>query len=219
MKRVKKSRFWTFCFSFLPGAAEMYMGFMNMGVSLLTLFFASIFVAYFIDMGPLLCVTCIIWFYSFFHARNMARLTNEELEQVEDVYVVDFERISTGRVKNVFANQKFLAWVFIIIGAYMLWKGFVSTVAFILPDGYFWKVGRLAELIERLILGAIIVWFGLKLVQGKKIELSNFSNQEVAVAEIKETQEVTEEVVKVELSKATEDKEGEENNGGKEENA
>ena len=101
----------------------------------------------------------------------------------------------------------------------MLWKGFVSTVAFILPDGYFWKVGRLAELIERLILGAIIVWFGLKLVQGKKIELSNFSNQEVAVAEIKETQEVTEEVVKVELSKATEDKEGEENNGGKEENA
>ena len=35
----KKSGFWTFVFSLLPGAAEMYMGFMKMGISLMGLFF------------------------------------------------------------------------------------------------------------------------------------------------------------------------------------
>ena len=37
----KKSGFWTFIFSLLPGAAEMYMGFMKMGVSLMGLFFGE----------------------------------------------------------------------------------------------------------------------------------------------------------------------------------
>ena len=34
MKQQKKSKFFTFMFSFIPGAAEMYMGFMKQGVSL-----------------------------------------------------------------------------------------------------------------------------------------------------------------------------------------
>ena len=38
MKTKKKNRFLTFCFSMLPGAAEMYMGFMKTGVSLMSLF-------------------------------------------------------------------------------------------------------------------------------------------------------------------------------------
>ena len=41
MKQKKKSRFLTFIFSFLPGAAEMYMGFMKNGFSLMMIFFLS----------------------------------------------------------------------------------------------------------------------------------------------------------------------------------
>ena len=41
MKTKKKSRFLTFCFSLLPGAGEMYMGFMRMGLSLMLLFILS----------------------------------------------------------------------------------------------------------------------------------------------------------------------------------
>ena len=44
MKTKKKSRFLTFCFSMLPGAGEMYMGFMRTGVSLMLLFFLSIYI-------------------------------------------------------------------------------------------------------------------------------------------------------------------------------
>ena len=35
MKTKKKNRFFTFIFSCMPGAGEMYMGFMNRGVSMI----------------------------------------------------------------------------------------------------------------------------------------------------------------------------------------
>ena len=42
MKTKKKSNFLTFCFSMMPGAAQMYMGFMKMGTSLMFLIFLII---------------------------------------------------------------------------------------------------------------------------------------------------------------------------------
>ena len=36
--KKKKNRFLLFCFSFLPGAGEMYLGFMKTGISLLSIF-------------------------------------------------------------------------------------------------------------------------------------------------------------------------------------
>ena len=49
MKQKKKSRFLTFIFSFLPGAAEMYMGFMKNGFSLMMIFFLSFIPAMLFD--------------------------------------------------------------------------------------------------------------------------------------------------------------------------
>lgn len=63
----KKSKGWTFIFSLLPGAGEMYMGFMKQGVSIMGLFFATIAVAATLNIGPLTIVLPIIWCYSFFN--------------------------------------------------------------------------------------------------------------------------------------------------------
>ena len=41
MKQKKKNKFFTFIFSLLPGAAEMYMGFMKNGLSMMVMFFIS----------------------------------------------------------------------------------------------------------------------------------------------------------------------------------
>ena len=48
----KKSGFLTFCFSLMPGAGEMYMGFMKQGVSIMAFFWLLIFLAAFFNMGP-----------------------------------------------------------------------------------------------------------------------------------------------------------------------
>ena len=45
----KKSGFWTFLFSWIPGAGEMYMGFMRMGISLMILFWGIIALAVFFN--------------------------------------------------------------------------------------------------------------------------------------------------------------------------
>ncbi len=40
----KKSRFWLFMWSLIPGAGDMYLGFMKMGISLMLGFMALIVV-------------------------------------------------------------------------------------------------------------------------------------------------------------------------------
>ena len=69
----KKSSLWRFFFSLIPGAGEMYMGFLKMGVSLMTLFIAIIFIASSLRLYALVVVDIIVWFYSFFHVHNLAR--------------------------------------------------------------------------------------------------------------------------------------------------
>ena len=74
----KKNSFWRLCFSFLPGAGEMYMGFMKMGISTMSLFMAVFFFAVTLEFGALMIVGLVIWFYSFFHVHNLASLPDEE---------------------------------------------------------------------------------------------------------------------------------------------
>ena len=41
----KKSKFFTFCCSLIPGAGEMYLGFLKQGISIMTTFFLIFVVA------------------------------------------------------------------------------------------------------------------------------------------------------------------------------
>lgn len=175
MKKQKKSRFWTFCLSFIPGAAEMYMGFMKAGLSLMTLFVAICFFAMALNIGPLLFIGCISWFYSFFHARNLASLTVEELEQMEDDYVIDIEAFMSKHMKqekwNQKWNQKRIAYVLIVIGGYILFHGAFSGLRLVMPDEFYYHVVILEELVLRSVIGLVIVYVGLRMIRGKKSEL------------------------------------------------
>lgn len=56
----RKSRFLTFVFSMLPGAGHMYMGFMKIGVSFMSVFFFLIFLSSWLNIGPLLYIAPLI---------------------------------------------------------------------------------------------------------------------------------------------------------------
>ena len=83
----KRNGFLRFCCSLLPGAGEMYMGFMKMGLSLMSMFFGIIVAASIFELGPLAVLAVIAWFYSFFHVHNLAGLSDEEFYAVEDDYL------------------------------------------------------------------------------------------------------------------------------------
>ena len=93
MKTKKKSKFMTFCFSFIPGGGQMYMGFMKTGLSLMLLFALTIIVASWTNQGALATICVVEWFYSFFYTNHLASLDDEEFSQVEDTYLFGLDSI------------------------------------------------------------------------------------------------------------------------------
>lgn len=171
MRKKKRNSFWTFCFSFIPGAVEMYMGFMKMGLSLMSLFFAVCFITAMLNVGPLLFVAVIAWFYGFFHARNMAGLSQEELDTTEDTYLLDFTPFLSDNMKNVIANQKAIAWCLVIVGIYLVWQSVFSAARWFLPWQAYDYVNAINDVLTRGIFGAAIIYIGYRLIKGKKMEL------------------------------------------------
>ena len=92
MKTKKKNRFLTFCFSLMPGAAEMYMGFMRTGTELMLFFLGMIMIPSFLGLEGLSILAVVIWAYGFFHANHLASLSDEEFAQVEDNDILGMEK-------------------------------------------------------------------------------------------------------------------------------
>ena len=83
----KKRGFWTFCFSLIPGAGEMYLGFMKRGVSMMCLFLGWFAFCGFTGFNIGMCLLPVMWFYSFFQVHNLVSLPDEEFYQQEDDYL------------------------------------------------------------------------------------------------------------------------------------
>ncbi len=66
MKNKRKSGFLLFWFSLLPGAGEMYLGFMRQGLSLMGLFWGIIALTAWLELGPFLLILPILFFTAFF---------------------------------------------------------------------------------------------------------------------------------------------------------
>ena len=130
----KKSGFLRFIFSLIPGAGEMYMGFMKQGVTLMVLFWGTIFFGGCLNVPLIMFPLPVIWAYSFFHVHNLAGLSDEEFYAQEDSLLFDWNLFGQIEPKK---GRKILAWVLIFIGVSVLWnfmKGMVFMV--LLGSGY-----------------------------------------------------------------------------------
>lgn len=172
MKQQKKGKFFTFIFSFLPGAAEMYMGFMKQGVSLMALFLLSL-------VGPLATrgmemlamVAIIIWFYGFFHARNLAAMPEEEFMELPDEFIWQgFLEERNFSVSNP-TLRKWGAGILIVFGAVLLWENFSQMIYNLIPE-YLWdELYPIVNRVPQVVVAVMIIWIGIKLMAGKKEEL------------------------------------------------
>ena len=175
--KKKKSRFLLFCFSFLPGAGEMYFGLMKTGISLLSIFAVSVMVTGYIQLGVLMFVPFVIWTYSFFHANNMGAMNDEEFRRMEDGYLFGFGEKESG-LKGFFAEKyrKAFAIILMVLGVTMLWQSFCRVLRHIFGSDFYFEyisryTGIISDDIPRVIVALVIIWFGVKLIRGKKEEL------------------------------------------------
>lgn len=173
MRAKKKNRFLTFCFSCLPGAAEMYMGFMKMGVSLMLLFFAVIMLATWLHQGVIVMIGVVIWFYGFFHANHLASLSDEDFNNVKDDYLLGMEEIPVAR-SMADKNYKWIAGILIFLGVCFLWNSMEDLLRDILPQMYqfiprmMWRIGNY---IPSFVIGLAIIYVGIRMISGKGASL------------------------------------------------
>ena len=129
MSPKKKTGFFAFVCSLIPGAAEMYMGYMKLGISIMFAFVLVFMIAGFgFGNEVLLFLDIMIWFYSFFHARNLVNTTEEEFLTLKDHYI--WEEFIDGEVQIVKADsvRRILAIALIVIGLGMLWGQMESII-------------------------------------------------------------------------------------------
>lgn len=181
----KKNKVWTFLFSLLPGAGEMYMGFMRQGISLMGLFFGLIFCGAFLDIGIIWIFLPIVWFYSFFNVHNINSLSDEEFYALEDEYIFP---LGQWFPKKKWGNQekKAVAIAMIVLGASILWVQAVEWIRYYirpwLPEGVDGLLISVFEALPQLVIAFALIVVGVKMIKGKKAQL----DQEEEPAKIEE---------------------------------
>lgn len=172
MKTKKKNRFFTFCVSCIPGAGEMYMGFMKMGLSMMLMFAFTIVAATWTQQGVIACFCVVEWFYCFFYANHLASLNDEEFDKIKDEYLFGLDALP-GSKAFVEKYHKWIAYGLIIIGISLLWGTMTDLLVSVLPEQYrfitrfMWRVGNY---IPSILIGCGIIFLGVKLIGGKKME-------------------------------------------------
>lgn len=172
--RRKKNGFLTFIWSFMPGAAEMYMGFMKCGLSLMALFLGSFALSAILPLhNVLLFVPVLVWFYSFFHARNLAACTEEMLQTMEDDFIWDsFGDGAKTRIGSP-TLRKWGATILIVIGVSMLWQNFRNVIVNLIPEKYWSMVWPFINNVPQLAISILIIAIGIGLIVGKKKEVKD----------------------------------------------
>ena len=180
MKQKKKNRFFTFIFSFLPGAAEMYMGFMKNGFSLMLCFlFPFALIVIYGGLDFLMPICAVMWFYGFFHARNYAGMDDMTFDAMTDKYIweefsdLNFSKVSGKTVK------KWIAAALIVIGAALIWDYFSSILYRLIPEGYWDDIYPALSNIPQVVISILMVIVGIRMIIGKKKELDDSSEVEV----------------------------------------
>lgn len=174
----KRNGFLTFCFSCLPGAGQMFLGFFKEGVSLMAVFFGVCLLVSWLSIDPLLFIIPIIWFYSFFDALNKNSLPDSDFEQLEDHYLFvngmeEFQGFSLSRYRLVAAV------LLILLGINLLCNNVIDIMAAFGFSLSYEIYQIFFHYVPQLIIAVVIIAVGVYLIIGKRKTLDqDLSNEE-----------------------------------------
>ena len=162
---MKKNLFFTFCFSFIPGAGQMYQTYMKRGLSFMILFGISIALMAIIG-SPIFAIPIpIILAYSFFDTYNIRQKLIDGIKE-EDKFLFnesDIEKIF-GRIDK-YKKNSFVGWVLIIIGTYLLLNSVLMPIINRLELHFIYNTLRmLMNYIPSIVIAAISIVVGVKFI-------------------------------------------------------
>lgn len=168
---MKKNGILTFLFAFVPGAGQMYQGYMKRGLSLITLLFLCIMAGMLLE--PLVLTALIVWMYSFFDTFDLRAQFIAGTAPADD-YLVHFNTKDARLTLFFRDSHKLVGWALIALGAMVAYQNIIMRV---LGD-VMWRWGQnspffravylmLDELPEVVVCVALIIC-GVWLVRGPK---------------------------------------------------
>lgn len=114
----------TLIFAFIPGAGQMYQGYMKRGLSLIGMFCAGCAAAVLLD--GFMLVLPVIWMYSFFDTFNLrSRLGAGDAP--EDDYLVHFDPENEHLRHFMKDSHKLIGWGLIALGALVLYQNIIMN--------------------------------------------------------------------------------------------
>lgn len=171
--RRKRGKFTTFICSLIPGAAEMYMGFMKQGISLMAIFILCFVIPSVLRVSDVFILFAVlVWFYSFFHARNLASSDEETFKTLQDDYVWTAFLTGTGLKITHPAVRKWGAVALIVYGVTQLWYSISNWFYYLIPDRIWEEASMFVDDVPEIAVALVIIIVGCKLIAGKKEELN-----------------------------------------------
>ncbi len=173
MKR-QKNKFLNFLFALIPGASQMYMGFMQRGASLMLAAAAVSFLAYQTD-AALLVLLAVVEAYSFFDGINRNGASPEDFAALNDDYFfADFT--GSRELARVFTGSRsgyYCGVAVVVLGVWLLLRNISRIVShlFVLTDTLFAILENFWYYLPRIALSALIIYCGLRLIKRKKQEI------------------------------------------------
>lgn len=162
---MKINRLFLFCCACVPGAGQMYLGYMKRGLSLISAFCVNVLVCMFFSYAAVLLP--VVWMYAFFDTYALRRMLEGGSFPADDYLMhlgpdAELERLLNSR-------HKLLGWALVAFGAYALYDNFISPILWELIALYP-ALGVLAAPLHRLptlLVSVLLIWAGLRLVKGR----------------------------------------------------
>jgi len=180
----------TLLFAFIPGAGQMYQGYMKRGLSLILMCCAIGMVA--MLFSPIAFFLLVVFMYSFFDTLNL-RAQIATGTAPEDDYLVHLDPKDKRLAQMLLDSHKLVGWVLIAFGVLIAYQGLIMEVL----NEVLWRWGRdsvafrafylVMERLPDVMVCVALILCGIWLVKGpRKPKQSAPKNEEPEEADFRE---------------------------------
>ena len=120
-----KNGFLTFCCAFIPGAGQMYQGYMKRGLSLILTACLIGMVSSLLD--PVMLLLVVVWMYSFFDTFNLRAQILADTAP-EDDYLIHFDPRDRRLARALLDSHKLVGWLLIAFGALIAYQNLIMNI-------------------------------------------------------------------------------------------